>query len=666
MNQFGLVIFGFIILFCQILCHFLINNYNNHIGGQNNALMTFRNYYGVFNTLLTYIFSLACLADGSREEKCHSTIGLFENHYNSLKNKDDLNLTEFISNLNKYLSNEMSKIKQNITEILSNTEDQDLINLVNSKMPIYYINQYFFQNEIQIKYNIQNITFLEVLDYMTNGFLIMSNYHNLNETVYILNNINPNNINLSPFIHIKSNKLLTQYQINFYFFVSNFQSFLSRLEIITLRLLIKTGVLGSSNIKYSFIYISVNFLLYLLIYLFLFIFIKNYYKIIADLLDEIEYKMNLKNDNISVKEMFLQKITKLQIMISLYKQNIYQAIVDLNFIYDNYKKFIEEKNKEVMKYLKKDKYLNESNNKIVKTIKNNLKRIKIKHIIDVPENKRHLYYLIISFIFSLVLSLILLIMWISYLSVYNKINLLIKAHGNISNNAYKLINYFQLMIFHNYTVEDINRFERYNQSIGEDLFSKIYTDIQGLYESKKIMNKLSQYNLGNIDSYYNYTCETYYNYLYNSNIVLKNTNIKYKEFLMYVCESSNIFKSNNYKQIFSILFEYFQIGINTINDHSYNGLIKIFQSSYFSKVILFFITVYIYAFEILGAQLQRKSYQKINSIMVKYVNIQFLIYYTTSFALILIIIFVYTWKINTKYNKINEIKKIFKVCNKNG
>jgi hypothetical protein len=69
MNQFGLVIFGFIILFCQILCHFLINNYNNHIGGQNNALMTFRNYYGVFNTLLTYIFSLACLANGSREEK---------------------------------------------------------------------------------------------------------------------------------------------------------------------------------------------------------------------------------------------------------------------------------------------------------------------------------------------------------------------------------------------------------------------------------------------------------------------------------------------------------------------------------------------------------------------------------------------------------------------
>ena len=65
--------------------------------------------------------------------------------------------------------------------------------------------------------------------------------------------------------------------------------------------------------------------------------------------------MELKNEQISVREMFLQKIEKLRIIISLYKQDIYQAIVDLNFIYDNYKKFIDEKNKEMAKYLKKEK-----------------------------------------------------------------------------------------------------------------------------------------------------------------------------------------------------------------------------------------------------------------------------------------------------------------------
>ena len=76
-------------------------------------------------------------------------------------------------------------------------------------------------------------------------------------------------------------------------------------------------------------------------------------------------KMNLKNENISVKEMYLEKIEKLKIIVSLYKQDMYQAIIDLNFIYDNYQKFIEEKNKEMAKYLKKEKYsidLNKSNN----------------------------------------------------------------------------------------------------------------------------------------------------------------------------------------------------------------------------------------------------------------------------------------------------------------
>jgi hypothetical protein len=66
--------------------------------------------------------------------------------------------------------------------------------------------------------------------------------------------------------------------------------------------------------------------------------------------------MNLKNNNISVRDMFVQKIIKLKTLILLYKQDLHPAIVDLNFIYDNYKKFIEEKNKENEKYLKKEKY----------------------------------------------------------------------------------------------------------------------------------------------------------------------------------------------------------------------------------------------------------------------------------------------------------------------
>ena len=220
------------------------------------------------------------------------------------------------------------------------------------------------------------------------------------------------------------------------------------------------------------------------------------------------------------------------------------------------------------------------------------------------------------------------------------------------------------MIYNNITLEDINRYEKYNISIGQNLFSKIYSDIQELYDSRKIMNKLSGFNLDNIDAYYNYTCSSYYEYLFNTNILLKNKNNSYKKFMIFLCEDSKIFKFNNYKQIFSILFEYIQIGINQINDHSYKGLISNIDNIFFSKTILIFLMVYHYAFEILGLQLQRKSYQKILSSISFYVNASFLFYYLSSFCFIVIIIFGYIWDLNKKYNKIKKIKKVFKICNK--
>ena len=208
---------------------------------------------------------------------------------------------------------------------------------------------------------------------------------------------------------------------------------------------------------------------------------------------------------------------------------------------------------------------------------------------NVPENKKYIYYLIIILIFAVILDIIILIIWLSYNSVNLKLNTLIKVHGKLSDDSYKLINYYQLMIFYNYTIEDINRFERYNQTAGQDIFSNIYSDIEGLYNSKKLINKLKKYNLGNIESYYNFTCLTYYNYLFQTNEYLMKTDIKYKDFLMFVCEQSKIFKSTNYKQIFAILLEYIQIGINEINDRSYEGLIKTIQGINFAKTIIYFL-----------------------------------------------------------------------------
>ena len=663
--QFGLIIFVFLLLICQIIFHITIKKYLYNIEYYFNALMVFKNYYGIFNIQFTSILSVSCLANETKGNHCKSIFGFYQDFYNKATSTNNLNLTEFILAQNLYNSNEIKNAKKKILELLSESKDEDLTNLFNSPVEAYYIPQNFINNKNYLNVLIGPYPFLEIIEYMNSAFILMSsNIKNINDIVYIINKPILKDKDDSPFIHVNANSYLSQYQIYFYFIIFNYPSFMQALDLISRKLVIKNTIYVNSFIKWIEIIILINLIFYLIFNIILSFYIQSYFKLIADLINEIQNKMNLKNDNISVKDFYLQKIEKLKIIISLYKQDIYQAIVDLNFIYDNYKKFTEEKNKEISKYLKKEKYINDTN-KNNSYIKKGLNRIKVRYIVNASNNKNYIYYILASFIYSIFISLGLYIMWFFYTIINNRINNLIKIHGNLSDNAYKLISYYQLMIYYNLTVEDINIYQRFNLSNGEDLFSNIYTSIQNLYDAKKLMSKLGQFNLDNIDSYYNYTCKTYYDYLFKTNDIFNNIDEKYKDFLIFVCEQSSIFKyNNNYKQIFSVLFENILIGVNKINVRSYKGLINYLKDEYFPKITVTFLTVYYYAFVILGFQLQRKSYQKILSLMGKFVNISFIIYYASSSAFILIVIFGYIWKINTNYNKVHELKKVFKVCNK--
>ena len=661
--QIGIVVISIFILLCQIIFHIAINNYNNSLGHKNVALTMLKNYYGIYNIIFTSILSLACLAKESRGDECSSTFDFFEDYYIKETGNTFLNITQFFANQNKLLSAQLSGVKYQLMDIISNTNDENMNNLLDSKITIYSISQNISFDNIILNLQIQNISFLDVLDFMTTGYLVLtSNYDYTKEKVYIINQVNISDLSNSPFIHIELNGQLSQYQSYFYYIVLNYQNFVKKIDIINIQLVILTSRLGVLYLNLIIYFLIINLFFYLFLHVALFIYIQKYFKLIADLFQDIQNKLYLKNDNISVSEMFLQKIQKLKIIISLYKQDIYQAIVDLNFIYDNYKKFVEEKNKEMAKYLKKEKYISSSSNTNSKKVKKN--NVKIRYIMNVPENRKRVLYLLITLFYSFCLVIGLFIMWGSYYSVYNRMNALLKSHNNLSNDIYKLINYYHLMIFQNLTIEDINGLERYNISNKEDVFSNMYKDIQELYDSKKYMDKLSQYNLDNIDNYFNYTCKTYYEYLFNSNAFLRISNIKYKDFLIFVCEYSKIFKTNNYKQIFSILIENIQIGLNEINNRSYDGLITIEHKNNYSKIIIFFMTVYSYALQILGEQLQRKTYQKISSLMMNYAEISFILFYVSSCFFILIIVFGYIWNLNAKYNKIHELKKVFKICNK--
>ena len=662
--QFGLLFFAFAILIIQIIAHFIISNTISHYNSQNMALTMLKNYYGIFNMMFASILSISCISETQNGDHCESLVDYFEDSFNFTEIRN-LNLKKFIFEQNQFTCNQLSGIKQKILQVLSNSDDEILDNLLNSDILTFEISQNITKSGTKLMAFKQPNTFIDVLNHMTTGLIVMnSNNESLSEILYITNKIDYNGNWIAteePFANVKLNGQLSQYQNYFYYMILNYQQFVQRLDIISINLVRTTGNTVISNInRIKGIIIGVlcaHIFLQILIY----IYIQGYYKILAGLFNDIERKMNLKNDDISVRDMFLQKIEKLKTIISLYKQDIYQAIVDLNFIYDNYKKFVEEKNKEIAKYLKKEKFIGEKSY----TLKDKKDRIKRTHISSIAANRIYLYFLLFFTVISFVIAIAFYILWDNYETINERISNLVKSHGDLSSDAYKIVNYYQLMLYNSLLIEDINRYERLNTSKGEDIFSKIYTDLEELYESKKNMQHLKHYDLDNLDQYFNFTCKTFYDLIFSTNgFAARGYNMKYKPFFISVCERANVFRSNNYKQIFSMLFEMFQIGINQVNNHTYEGLISHKKSEHYGKTTIVFLVVYYYTFEILGLKVQRQSYQKLSQLIDSYLNIGFIFYYITSLIFLLIIFFVYIYKFNRNYRQLHEMKKVFKICNK--
>ena len=668
--QVGILVFVIIIFIFLIGTHIILYESVVHMINQYSAFTMFKQYYGIFNNLFTSTLSLACLSKESKSNnrRCESLVTYFQRKYISHANSSEINFQVFLFSQNSGTANVITKVRQKILQALSDSNDNTIEELLNSKMVVLDIAQNITKEGNKLIAYKKSSSFIDILDHMTTGFVILnSGMEHLFEPVFIINKVNISenwNDTEKPFEHVKINGQLSQYQYYYYYALLNYHLFIQKLDAISNSLIISSSDIATSRVKIINIVITVILLVNILLQIILYIYIQSFFKIIAGLLNDIEKKMDLKNDEISVREMFLQKIEKLKIIISLYKQDIYQAIVDLNFIYDNYKKFIEEKNKEMAKYLKKEKFLNEQNY----TIKNKYNKINNQYISSVNSNIIYFYYIIICSIISIIVASALFLLWSHYDKVYNRVNNLIVYHGNLTNDAYKTVNYFQLMMYSSITVEDINNYEGYDDSKGINLFSKIYQDLENLYEAKKYMNNLKQFNLDNVDSYFNFTCETYSNYLYNNVEFLKSAPSRfvgpYREYLIYICNYANAFKSNNYKQVFSLFLESMQIGINQMNDTTYEGLIRIREGEYFPKITGIFLFVFVYTLEILGMKIQRQSNEKICEIIENYIHISFVIYYITSFIFIIIIVVEYIYRFNYKYYKLHEMKKVFKICNK--
>ena len=247
--QILLILLSFLILLYHFFFHLIAEKTNKEIISNSMILLNFKNYFAIYNFIFSSILSLVCVSVDSRGKECVSTIQLFEDYYNERNSNKKINLVSFVSDNNRILSMQISKLKYSISQALLTNPDKDIDILINSPMTYYFVVQYITKNEIKIELNPQNIIFLEAIDYMTNAHLIISsNIEFSNNIVYIIDQSSLRT--KTPFNHIRAEKELTEYQNNYYFLILNYQIFLQKLSDVNLNLAIK------SNIKKE-IYISI-------------------------------------------------------------------------------------------------------------------------------------------------------------------------------------------------------------------------------------------------------------------------------------------------------------------------------------------------------------------------------------------------------------------------
>ena len=144
----------------------------------------------------------------NKRRDCSSIIKVYENIYNNSTVTDKLNLKEFFLLQIQFQSNKATRFKHQIIETVLNSGDQELIDFVNTKMPSFYLNQVISYNDIKWNIEIEQKSFIEILELITAGLLIMSSkYEYLKEKVYFVNNINLNNFFRNKYTALNNVKL---------------------------------------------------------------------------------------------------------------------------------------------------------------------------------------------------------------------------------------------------------------------------------------------------------------------------------------------------------------------------------------------------------------------------------------------------------------------------
>ena len=666
-----------IYLICEFIC---IRKFEKDLKNKLNTYMKFREIYSLYFQLFTSILSISCIKTDINS--CTSLISIYAKLYDYSQIDGNFDFMSYVRGQSIVLAEKMTNKRNDLINIHQEIGEKKYKEIFGQNIEYFKISQNFIEEKIEFNLSILNIEFSESILMILNSYQTIIN-NTCNDPILFLDKIE------EPFTLLNSdinhNSELTDYQKNIYEMILNYKIYAPQLNNINEKLY-KILLLSKRKVFQILIYLILilnTLLIFIVTYVlyFYFLFFEN---IIMKIFNYINMIINIKNDQFNFYSIFSQKIENLETILSIYKEDPVKCIKQLTKIYMNYQQYLISKNKKNINEKKKNDKKDENNNEMDNIPKNQIlvtkKDIRNFHIIF--NYLIYIIYIIFSFLTS---SGGLAFLW--YIHFYRQTNfyILLDKDFKLEYSIYNAINIYNLIIFHNYTNDELsNTIFKYNlikikkindvkentlytaQNITNELLNHFYKDMQLIYnninEKEKLNRIYSEINYNNI----NFTCEFLYDTV-NDTIdkVEKYFNvvglINSKEKLKKICKKSRIDESNDILSLFEYHFQNIKNAILSISDFTYQGLINHINSGMIGKISVFFNCMIIYLLEFTNNNPHKKAINFLNYLLNRNIIITEIIFIIPEFFVVNIIFVIFILNIKNYCNQILLLKYVFKI-----
>ena len=659
------------IIFISFILEFLyIKILYNYFNNDNHSYIEFRDFYSLYFQLFSSVLGIACI---HVDPGCKDLISIYSEQYNNNygQKNGNFNFLLFVKGQNQVLTRKMMEKRNSLVNLHKNIGDKKYNELFGQTIIYYHVSQVFIQGNIGFTLAQIKVQFSDALLMICNSFQIISNTTSY-DIIHLLNKID------DPFKHlnleIENNEELTQYQKEIYEMILNFRSYRNQFYYINDKLFDLLTVKKNLIQLLLFIFLALDSVSLSIIAFLIYSYLSIFENILMKILNYVNMTINIKNDNFNFSSTFSEKLENLEIILEIYNGDPVKAVKKLNTIYSEYQQYLINKNKSNANSISKKNYRKTSNadeeKKEMENIPKNQRIVTKKDIRDLKIVNCYFYSLIILILYFVITFSVIIYCWVLHFKANKNLARLIQKNTSLESTLYTAINIYDLMIFHNYTIDELAQiiFNKPNNSENnkKTLLKSFYEDLTYAFNKRKEIKDLSNFYADVIDPL-NFTCEELFNmdaerldYI-TENPIMKENSSHVEQSLINLCKNMRIDESHEIVAAFQYYLQNVKNEIVNINDFSEKGLDEQINSGTLGKITAFFDCILIHVKYLANDIPQRNAIDKLYKIFNLNITITAIIYIVIDFLIIVVVFFLYIFFVNSYCNQIFLLKKIFTI-----